>query len=688
MKKSFIFFLPEIGFYPYARMLSVYADALQRGGEAVHFLTCGGGLQACIFKNQILQEYTADSEKLVRDCCAACRRHEKILRRRYGFSFLHIENFLSAEDVSLGKTVVAEAEPCLEDCQFQGVNIGRQSLYDVILAYKDNSSSLRGNARIMLKRQLQTNIYITLAAQQLADRMPVAAFACTQNYNAQTALRNACTASGVPLYQIENPQFLGYGGDRNYISQTLLLDHKRQNLKTWPLVADLAIPGDIVRDNFNDVYFRNYGRNGHLFSPNKSQNPGNILSRYDLDSNKKILVAYTSSMDELNASQNLYASLGLEMPFRHLFADQTAWLAALIDFTTQRGYQLLIRIHPRMGNTQARAGRSPQLKIFQEALAKLPPNCRVVWPEDPISSYDLAELADVALTAWSTMSFELCRIGVPCIAASTSPTSTDTDFLHCPSTIEDYFHQIDAVLQTPYTLEQLIGAVRFFYFAQNMGTFKIPSGVSQQFPPSIYHDRPIPRIPNAALPDVKKIFSGETSPLELNYAALLRHQADVNAHQEERAAIFAGIGHLVETSYQPPTTLRQAKTGRGGVKKKIKKLLPAFLLSAAQRVIQLKQHVLPNDFQRAVHIPCWEPRTLCVSTDATVADRCRQATAADPNLRVLLLTGQQNTVYFRHGKALPRTSRLMVRLGRLLLENYQCRWEAPQAATRPLPKVR
>ncbi|WP_288907980.1 hypothetical protein [uncultured Desulfovibrio sp.] len=679
MKKSFVFFLPEIGFYPYARILSVYADALQRKNKVVHFLTCGGVLGACIFKNQILQEHAADCEERLQNCCTVCRRHEKILRRRYGFTFLHLEDFLSTEDAAAGEKIIAQAEPHLEDCRFRGINIGRQSLYDVILAYKDSDAAQQREARSMLRHQIVTNVQIMLAAKKLIADMPVAAFACTQNYNAQAALRNACSSAGILLYQIENPLFLGYGGDRNYIAPTPLNNHKSQLLGKWPLVAGLAIPRDLVRENFNDVYFRNYGFNGHLFSPNKGKDPGEILKHYKLDAKKKILVAYTSSTDELSASQNLYASLGLNPPFRHLFDDQLAWLTALIKFSIQRECQLIIRVHPRMGDTRARAGRSPQLKIFQDALATLPQNCRVVWPEEPLSSYDLAELADVALTSWSTMSFELCRIGVPCVASSKSPAYTDTPFLRCPSTKEEYFSQIDAALQTPYTFDKLIGAVRFFYFAQNMLTFKIPAGVSQQFPPTIYHDRPTPRIPDTALRDVEKIFSGETSPFELNYAALLHHQQDKAAPLEEKTSLFDGIGHFIETTYhRPPLPAEPPLSPGKRIKKIIKKKFPAFLLTPVRRLLQLKQRLLPGNFQREVHIPCWEQRTLLVSTDATSADICRQATAAVPTLRILLLTGQQNTVYFRHGQALQRTSRLMTRLGHLLLNNYPCQWETSQ----------
>lgn len=668
MADSYMFFLPEMSIYPYARMLSLYADALQRQSKSVFFLTCNGGLDTCWPRNWLIEAGKEASASAMARCCAECRRNQNVLRQRYGFSVAYLEDQLSADDLQVANGIVANYQS-LKECVYDGVTVGIQAQYDLILLFKDCDLELTPLVKDLLQRQILANIKISMAVKNLAKKASIRAVVYTQNYNAQAALRNACSKESLDTFQIDTPLFLGYGANRNYISKHILRKEMDRWLQYWGQVSSLPISEKNVKDCFSDVYFRNFGANSHLFSPNKGKDPQDILDKLSLAADRKLLVAYTSSTDEIAAAESICSTIGYTFPFRHIFSSQVEWIKALAEYADRRGYQLVVRIHPRMG---AVGKESPQLVEFQQALVNLPECCRIIWPKDPISSYDLAELADVALTSWSTMSQELSRIGVPCMAATKTSAYPDASFLRCPSTSEEYFRQLDAVLNGDYTFKYFVEAVRFSNFTLAMTPFIIKNGVSQQFPPSIFHDKPIPRIPDEQLSAVQSFFEGTTSPLELNIAQLQKNLGSDSALAEEKAAIFDGVGHFMESTFAP----REASGAQmvSGIKERIKKHIPAWLLDVIRKVRTLKQRICPGDFVRELHIPYWDNRKLYISTDTSAVPALLAATSSDHSLRILLVVDESNVTYFSKGQALPRTSKLMARLGRLMLENYACRW--------------
>src|SRR6202000_188829 len=112
-----------------------------------------------------------------------------------------------------------------------------------------------------------------------------------------------------------------------------------------------------------------------------------------LSRGRKTLVAYTSSLDEFVASRGVLEALG--RPYAagpKPFDDQSAWLRALVDWTASRpDLQLVGRIHPRTGSSRYATVASEYFRLKSE-FATTPSNVTVVWPEDPVSRYNLGDI--------------------------------------------------------------------------------------------------------------------------------------------------------------------------------------------------------------------------------------------------------------------------------------------------------
>lgn len=87
-----------------------------------------------------------------------------------------------------------------------------------------------------------------------------------------------------------------------------------------------------------------------------------------------------------------------------------------------------------------------------------------------MSSYDLGELAHVALVSWSTIGLEFARLGVPVLTSTNglAPFPHD-DFLEWGATPAAYFDRLDGLLARPPSLDTIAGAFRW-YNLYHLGT--------------------------------------------------------------------------------------------------------------------------------------------------------------------------------------------------------------------------
>jgi len=63
-----------------------------------------------------------------------------------------------------------------------------------------------------------------------------------------------------------------------------------------------------------------------------------------------------------------------------------------------------------------------QIKWFEALRLRLPSNVKLVMPDDPLSSYDLMDVADIGITYGSTAGAEMFALGKPVVAAAGYPT--------------------------------------------------------------------------------------------------------------------------------------------------------------------------------------------------------------------------------------------------------------------------
>jgi hypothetical protein len=169
------------------------------------------------------------------------------------------------------------------------------------------------------------------------------------------------------------------------------------------------------------------------------QSPAKVREELGLSTRRPVWVLFTSSDDEIAGLAD-YASP---------FGTQGAWIAKTIDYARRHPeIDLVIRAHPNTGSKRSQGANVTQLAELDRLTADLPPNVRLVRPDDEISSYTLMDLCTVALVWVSTVGLETACRGKAVVVAS-GQVIHGLPFAHTASGPEAYDAELDALRALP-----------------------------------------------------------------------------------------------------------------------------------------------------------------------------------------------------------------------------------------------
>jgi hypothetical protein len=138
----------------------------------------------------------------------------------------------------------------------------------------------------------------------------------------------------------------------------------------------------------------------------------NLRSQLGIPDGKRLWGLFTSSEDET-------VSLPSFKP--GAFACQRVWVRRVVEFMRGRpDIHLVVRVHPNTGGKKSTGNCLSSLSFFEELKGNLPGNVTVVFPDDPVSTYDLMNAAEAGLVYISTCGLEMACRGKPVIWASQS----------------------------------------------------------------------------------------------------------------------------------------------------------------------------------------------------------------------------------------------------------------------------
>lgn len=464
-KRRVLVYAPEGMVTIHLATLVTVARCLSDQGHDVYMPRCNGLFERCVSMDSVTLPSNAAPEMVSKFCANCLASHDAVMADTdlHGVKRFDL-GLLISQDIKNEARRIVDATPDPRELAHDGVLFGAMCLHDLLLSYKlMKDTPLQDWAWRYLRQYLNSTLatYLALsklfASGDLTDLVVygqyaanIAAVSAAQRWGANSRLITAINHRGV------DRRFLHVNKHHYHLWYSSLI-------ADWPTCRDFPLTPTQIREIGHDIIFRLSGNGVQTYSPGRTGTE--IHSRLNLDQSKKLIVAYTSSLDEYNAEDQLDIALGAppQQPPKP-FVDQIDWLTFMVDHVRGRDdLQFVIRIHPREDANKRDNLTSQHLTMLRAALTDLPPNVRVVWPRDPVSSYDLMEVAN-QVQAWSsTVGLEAARLGVPVLKANRGYSSyPEGDFVMSSADREEFGAMADSLMEFPPTLERLIFSHRYY----------------------------------------------------------------------------------------------------------------------------------------------------------------------------------------------------------------------------------
>jgi len=465
-----LFCAPEAGVGPHFLVHCIVARTLQDLGYNVLFTHCYKTFERCPVMDMYVMPYDAD-DALRTNICNRCTNTSSAMLAAYGLKRIQLDSFLSPDVVIRYYEATAELPRDLRDFEFDSIKFGMAAALDfVLVTKKSNFGELDEKNYAIWLQYIKSSVLNYLLFNEICQHNRVGRILHFNDYSLLLGSRFAAQKNNVPTLTLTLAQLKCIDRQRYIIIPDILravvLKQFREWGRNW---RDLALDNSQVSEMTDDIIIRLQATGSHIFSPKKSSD-SDLYSQLGLNRDKKVIVAYTSSIDEYMSSKMTLQAFSHPFPEVSPFGTelnsiQINWLTELTQFVeSHHDVQLVVRVHPREGVNKRDSVVSEHLVRLKSHFGKPFKNCQFVWPEDQVSSYDLGEIADVVLTAWSTMGVEMARLGVPVLAVMFGiATISGEDFIECAETPEEYFRKLEILLERSVrpNLEVMLHAMRF-----------------------------------------------------------------------------------------------------------------------------------------------------------------------------------------------------------------------------------
>jgi hypothetical protein len=506
--------------------------------------------------------------------CDRCRAHALLIRERCPFRGTDIGEWLSASDENVVRDVVTKADRRDPGALWlSGLAIGRFALYQLLIRRKKMTLDFSEEEWSEYRVQLASAARAALALQRLFEKeRPQRVMLYNGLYTINLVCRHIADRAGVQTY------FLHAGGNLAHRLQTLMVgrDHTFRFfpalLKQWHRFRDRPVPPSMARvvtDHFAEVL---RGRSVFVYSSQKTAEPFFIRERFAIPPSARILVATLGSYDEEFAAETVGARVH-ERPT--IFPMQSDWVQALCDFMARRqDLFLIVRVHPREFPNRREQVQSQHAALLMEALAKLPNNVKVNWPDDRISLYDLAEETDVFLNSWSSVGKEMSLLGRPVVTYAPEILFYPPDLNYYATTRSEYFAQIELALAEGWSAEHIRRTYRWLAVEYGYGLADIADGYSRR-----EHENERPSIP---LRVWNRLHARHLDPLHTQKRDLRRRPARLAAASAIVRLIEAGGETILDALRdEGPQHTSQADEDRT-LRNEISRLMPHLYTAASK----------------------------------------------------------------------------------------------------------
>jgi hypothetical protein len=456
-----LFFAPHSAIWVHAFPEALVAESLAQHGHEIVYVTCDRQFSELCVPMSAHGLVHGSSLSAKASICDTCEKSGRLIAKRFGFRNRQIGDCLTKNDRAAISDIVAGATPeNLLEVRAHGVEVGRLALYELLLNHKKQRLQLSDAEWAEYLTHLKNALLSLFATRALLDEeQPDRVVVYNSLYSVNNVACQLAESRGIPTY------FLHAGGNLSRRYETLLIGRRDgvrfyedllsfwQQIQYLPCSHELLAP---VTDHFLELLL---GRSVFVYSTPRSTGQHEVRKRWAIPQDKRVLIATMSSPDERFAAE----TIGVMKTATNLtFSSQVEWVEQLCEWVCGKpDLFLIVRVHPREFPNKREGVMSEHARILSNVLAKVPSNVVVNWPSDGISLYDLAEVADTFLNAWSAAGKEMSLLGLPVVSYAPELLVYPPSLNYIGESRDAYFRKIEEALRDGWSIERTRMAYRW-----------------------------------------------------------------------------------------------------------------------------------------------------------------------------------------------------------------------------------
>ena len=470
-KKNILFFLPEAGVKPHFITATIIAKTLQQRGNNVVFISCFDFFDRCPTRSMYrISPNATEIEK--QTICVSCKGMQEDYLTRYQLPTIDIRNFVSFQKKQEIKLLIENAPDRLLEFEYDGILFGKLASYEMVLNTKiSDFNNIKVEHRKIWLQLIQTAIISYMAVEEIQKKYNFDVFLSNNSYAGALGTTPIAKKYGVKYMFCTEAAYINADRSKILITEKMFWE----TVIFWKEWYNLALLPQQINHIYKDLLNHFLGIGSHQYSPSSVIGDNrSLLEKLNIPKNKKILIAYNSSEDEILGYNHLASVMGWEQmdETANAFENQLEWLKEISEFAeNSNDYHLIIRLHPRLGKNKRENKVSTHYEELKEILDKPTgqrfKNVTIIWPEEQISSYSLLDFADLVLVSWSSVSIDVGRLGIPVLSYTKRiPTfpleNIDNSFITIASEKKSYFEAIQNLVNRERNIGHIISAMRWY----------------------------------------------------------------------------------------------------------------------------------------------------------------------------------------------------------------------------------
>jgi hypothetical protein len=377
-------------------------QALKLRGAAVEYVLCDGLYTDC-------DQFWGVVAPRPANACSMCQMQVVNLVHQMGMDFHWLGRYLQTDEQRAAK----EWADALADDELLTATYGAWAVGEWVRA--SVQSHFRANevdvSRPPVAKVMRSYVYSGLVACFALDRLleesaPDVLLLFNGRQSSTRVALELARARGIRVITHER----GTRNEQLYLVENescLSLEPFRQMWRDW---GEVPLTGDEVERIASFMAGREHGKDLSWDQFTASTQPlDEVRAKLGLRADRPVWALFTSSDDEVSG----------EADWSSPFASQRDWIARTIAYArVNPQIDLVIRVHPNTGGKRSTGKNRKQLEEMRELGKNLPPNVRMIDPDDEISSYSLMDIAAVGLVWVSTVALEMACKGKQVVIAA------------------------------------------------------------------------------------------------------------------------------------------------------------------------------------------------------------------------------------------------------------------------------